>query len=91
MQVIILSISILFLVIAYFAPFEIVLEEEQDYIDTAYSAREFRRGNRYSGKANISSALSKPVNTLAGGRLQNLRELGDITESVCFANFTKED
>ena len=67
------------------------LEEEQDYIDTAYSAREFRRGNRYSGKANISSALSKPVNTLAGGRLQNLRELGDITESVCFANFTKED
>ena len=30
MQVIILSISILFLVIAYFAPFEIVSEEEQD-------------------------------------------------------------
>jgi hypothetical protein len=30
MQVIILSISILFLVIGYFAPFEIVLDEEQD-------------------------------------------------------------
>lgn len=67
------------------------LQEEQEYIDTASSAREFRRANRYSGKANISSALSKPVNTLAGGRLQNLRELGDVTESVCFANFTKEN
>ena len=67
------------------------LDEEQEYIDTATSAREFRRGNRYSGKANISSALSQPVNSLAGGRLQSLRELGDVTESVCFANFTKED
>jgi DNA helicase IV len=67
------------------------LNEEQEYIDIATSAREFRRGNRYSGKANISSALSQPVNSLAGGRLQSLRELGDVTESVCFANFTKED
>jgi len=67
------------------------LNEEQEYIDTATSAREFRRGNRYSGKANISSALSQPVNSLAGDRLQSLRELGEVTESVCFANFTKED
>lgn len=67
------------------------LNEEQEYIDIATSAREFRRGNRYSGKANISSALSQPVNSLAGGRLQSLRELGDVTESVCFANFIKED
>jgi hypothetical protein len=58
------------------------LNEEQEYIDIATSAREFRRGNRYSGKANISSALSQPVNSLAGGRLQSLRELGDVTESV---------
>ena len=30
MQVIVLSASILFLIIGYFAPFEVVLEEEQD-------------------------------------------------------------
>jgi DNA helicase IV len=67
------------------------LEEEQDYIDLAYSAREFRRGNRKSGKANVSSALTQPVNTLAGGKLENLRLLGDVNDDVCFANFTKED
>ena len=69
----------------------ISLEEEQDYIDSAYSAREFRRGNRKSGKANVSSALTQPVNTLAGGKLENLRLLGDVNDDVCFANFTKED
>jgi len=67
------------------------LKEEQDYIDLAYSAREFRRGDRKSGKANISTALTQPVNTLAGGKLENLRLLGDVNEDVCFANFTKED
>ena len=67
------------------------LKEEQDYIDLAYSAREFRRGDRKSGKANISTALTQPVNTLAGGKLENLRSLGDVNEDVCFANFTKED
>ena len=70
---------------------DISLEEEQEYIDSAYSAREFRRGNRKSGKANISSALTQPVNTLAGGKLENLRLLGDVNDDVCFANFTKED
>ena len=67
------------------------LKEEQDYIDLAYSAREFRRSDRKSGKANISTALTQPVNTLAGGKLENLRLLGDVNEDVCFANFTKED
>jgi DNA helicase IV len=67
------------------------LKEEQDYIDLAYSAREFRRGDRKSGKANTSTALTQPVNTLAGGKLENLRLLGDVNEDVCFANFTKED
>jgi hypothetical protein len=64
----------------------ISLEEEQDYIDPAYRAREFRRGNRKSGKANVSSALTQPVNTLAGGKLENLRLLGDVNDDVCFAN-----
>ena len=67
------------------------LQEEQAYIDSAYAARELRRGNRKSGKANVSSALTQPVNTLAGGKLENLRLLGDVNEDVCFANFTKED
>jgi DNA helicase IV len=67
------------------------LKEEQDYIDLAYKAREFRRGDRKSGKANISNALTQPVNTLAGGKLENLRLLGEVNEDVCFANFTKED
>ena len=70
---------------------DISLEEEQEYIDSAYSAREFRRGNRKSGKANVSSALTQPVNTLAGGKLENLRLLGEVNDDVCFANFTKED
>ena len=72
-------------------PDDISLKEEQDYIDLAYSAREFRRSDRKSGKANISTALTQPVNTLAGGKLENLRLLGDVNEDVCFANFTKED
>ena len=42
------------------------LQDEQSYIDSAVNAREFRRENRKSGKANISSALTQPVNTLAG-------------------------
>jgi DNA helicase IV len=67
------------------------LQDEQSYIDSAFNAREFRRENRKSGKANISSALTQPVNTLAGGRLENLRLLGDVNEDVCFANYTKED
>jgi DNA helicase IV len=72
-------------------PDDVSLKEEQDYIDLAYSAREFRRSDRKSGKANISTALTQPVNTLAGGKLENLRLLGDVNEDVCFANFTKED
>jgi len=67
------------------------LQDEQSYIDSAFNAREFRRENRKSGKANISRALTQPVNTLAGGRLENLRLLGDVNEDVCFANYTKED
>ena len=75
----------------FLMPDDVSLKEEQDYIDLAYSAREFRRSDRKSGKANISTALTQPVNTLAGGKLENLRLLGDVNEDVCFANFTKED
>jgi len=67
------------------------LKVEQNYIDMAFSARELKRHNRKSGKGNLSNALTQPVNTLAGGKLENLRLLGETNDDVCFANFTKED
>ncbi len=69
---------------------EIILRE-QEFVDTAFEARESRRSDRESGKYSLAGALATPINTLAGGRLQKLKELGDESEDVCFGNVIYEN
>lgn len=58
---------------------------EQAYIDVALAAREQRRHDRDSGKYSIKSALIRPVNTMAGDSLEQLRYLGEKNDEVSFA------
>ena len=53
------------------------LAVEQKYVDTAVDAREQRRQDRASGKYNIKDALIRPINTMAGESVEELRELGE--------------
>jgi DNA helicase IV len=57
---------------------------EQKYVDTAVDAREQRRQDRASGKYNIKDALIRPINTMAGESVEELRELGESDEEACF-------
>jgi DNA helicase IV len=66
------------------------IKVEQDYVDKVLDIRESKRTNRKSGKPNLREALSQPVNSMAGGGLQDLRYLGDPTDEVCFANFVDD-
>ena len=63
------------------------IKTEQDYVDKVLEVRELKRKNRKSGKPNLRSALSQPVNSMAGGNLEDLRYLGETNDEVCFANF----
>jgi len=63
-----------------------VIQREQKFVDEALDARESRRNDRDSGKYSLAGALATPIKTMAGGRLQKLREIGDSSEDVCFAN-----
>lgn len=58
---------------------------EQAYVDAALAAREQRRHDRDSGKYSIKSALIRPVNTMAGDSLEQLRYLGEKNDEVSFA------
>ena len=58
---------------------------EQMHVDIAVDAREQRRHDRASGKYSIKNALIRPINTMAGESLEELRELGDPDEEACFA------
>jgi DNA helicase IV len=68
-----------------------IIQREQEFVDTAVEARESRRSDRESGKYSLAGALATPIKTIAGGRLQKLKELGDKSEDVCFANVINED
>jgi DNA helicase IV len=68
-----------------------VLQREQKFVDQALDARESRRNDRDSGKYSLAGALATPIKTMAGGRLQKLREIGDSSEDVCFANVINEE
>ena len=68
-----------------------IIQREQEFVDTAVEARESRRADRESGKYSLAGALATPIKTMAGGRLQKLKELGDKSEDVCFANVISED
>lgn len=61
------------------------LAVEQMHDDIAVDAREQRRHDRASGKYSIKGALSRPINTMAGESLEELRELGDPDDEACFA------
>ncbi len=61
------------------------LAVEQMHVDIAVDAREQRRHDRASGKYSIKGALSRPINTMAGESLEELRELGDPDDEACFA------
>jgi DNA helicase IV len=67
------------------------LQREQNFVDKALEARESRRSDRESGKYSLASALATPVKTMAGGRLQMLKQLGEKNDDVCFANVINED
>ena len=67
------------------------IQREQNFVDEALQARESRRNDRDSGKYSIAGALATPVKTMAGGKLQKLREIGDSNENVCFANVINEE
>ena len=68
-----------------------IIQREQEFVDTAVEARESRRSDRESGKYSLAGALATPIKTMAGGRLQKLKELGDKGEDVCFANVISEE
>ncbi len=68
-----------------------VIQREQKFVDQALDARESRRNDRDSGKYSLAGALATPIKTMAGGRLQKLREIGDSSEDVCFANVINEE
>ena len=68
-----------------------IIQREQEFVDSAVEARESRREDRESGKYSLAGALATPINTMAGGRLQKLKELGDKSEDVCFANVISEE
>jgi DNA helicase IV len=68
-----------------------IIQREQEFVDTAVEARESRRSDRESGKYSLAGALATPIKTMAGGKLQKLKELGDKSEDVCFANVINED
>ena len=68
-----------------------VIQREQKFVDEALDARESRRNDRDSGKYSLAGALATPIKTMAGGRLQKLREIGDSSEDVCFANVINEE
>ena len=68
-----------------------IIQREQEFVDSAVEARESRREDRESGKYSLAGALATPIKTMAGGRLQKLKELGDKSEDVCFANVINEE
>ena len=68
-----------------------VIQREQKFVDEALDARESRRNDRDSGKYSLAGALATPIKTMAGGRLQKLREIGYSSEDVCFANVINEE
>jgi DNA helicase IV len=68
-----------------------IIQREQEFIDAAVEARESRRADRESGKYSLAGSLATPIKTMAGGRLQKLKELGDKNEDVCFANVISEE
>jgi DNA helicase IV len=66
------------------------LKVEQTHVDLAVAAREQRRHDRSSGKYSINNALIRPINTMAGESLEELRELGAPDDEVCFAYILDE-
>lgn len=64
---------------------------EQAHVDVALAAREQRRHDRDSGKYSIKAALIRPVNTMAGDSLEELRYLGEVDDEVCFAYVLDEE
>jgi DNA helicase IV len=68
-----------------------VIQREQLFVDKALEARESRRQKRDSGEYSLAGAVANSMNTMAGGPIQQLGEIADRSEEVCFANVIKED
>ena len=63
----------------------LMLSQEQDYVDLAFSAREKRREDRASGKISLKNAMIRPINAFAGESVEGLRYLGEFDDEVAFA------
>ena len=67
-----------------------VIQREQQFVDKALHARESRRQKRDSGEYSLAGAVANSMNIMAGGPIQQLGEIADKSEEVCFANVINE-